>query len=120
MVAYNFQARFAPAIEAGTKRQTIRLPRKDTRHARLGEAVQLYTGMRTKACRLLREAVCCECRRVMIHHNNVWTYQPVTLIAGGDLEAFARRDGFTSWPDMRDWFEAAHGLPFDGFLIGWN
>lgn len=46
MVAYNFQARFAAAIEAGEKAITIRsIGRR--RHARNGERLQLYTGQRT-------------------------------------------------------------------------
>jgi hypothetical protein len=57
MVAYSFNRRFVPAIEAGLKRQTIRSHRR--RHARVGEALQLYTGMRTKACRLIRDDVVC-------------------------------------------------------------
>lgn len=56
MVAYSFRARFVVPIEAGTKRQTIRAPRK--RHAKPGEEMQLYTGMRTRACRLIRLATC--------------------------------------------------------------
>lgn len=51
MVAYSFQKMFAPQVEGLTKRQTVRANRK--RHARPGEAVQLYTAMRTKYCRKL-------------------------------------------------------------------
>jgi hypothetical protein len=43
MVAYSFNPIFVGPILAGTKRQTIRAERK--RHARPGEAMQLYTGM---------------------------------------------------------------------------
>ena len=49
MVAYSFKKLFVPAIEAGRKRHTIRAERK--RHARPGEAVQLYYAMRTRQCR---------------------------------------------------------------------
>lgn len=48
MVAYSFKSGFVPAIRARTKRQTIRLPRP--RHARPGEMLQTYCGMRTKSC----------------------------------------------------------------------
>lgn len=51
MVAYSFHRMFAPDVEAMIKRQTVRAHRK--RHARIGEPVQLYTGMRTKQCRKL-------------------------------------------------------------------
>lgn len=51
MVAYSFAPIFAPQIEALTKRQTVRGDRR--RHARVGEPVQLYAGMRTRHCRKL-------------------------------------------------------------------
>jgi hypothetical protein len=57
MVAYSFDKRFVPQIENGFKRQTIRAHRR--RHARPGEALQLYTGMRTKHCRKIRDDVIC-------------------------------------------------------------
>lgn len=53
MVAYNFAAQFAEAVETRKKRQTIRAPRKDNRHAKVGDKLQLYTGMRTTNCRKL-------------------------------------------------------------------
>lgn len=40
MVAYSFQSRFAPAVESGRKRQTIRAVGK-RRHARQGEAKRI-------------------------------------------------------------------------------
>lgn len=52
MAAYNFQKRFATLIESGDKNHTIRRIGK-RRHASPGEAIQLYTGMRTKFCRKL-------------------------------------------------------------------
>ena len=48
MVAYSFQRRFAPPISTLVKRQTIRADRR--RHARPGEMLQLFTGMRTRHC----------------------------------------------------------------------
>lgn len=117
MVAYNFQARFADAVERGTKRQTIRAPRKDGRHARPGDALQLYTGMRTKQCRKLRDAVCHDACSILIEADKIWTFKPQELHL--DLDKFARWDGFADWQEMREWFEAAHGLPFRGVMIRW-
>lgn len=117
MVAYNFQARFAPAVEAGTKRQTIRAHRKGGRHARMGEPLQLYTGMRTKQCRKLRDAVCHDVCNILIESTAVWTFHPHEIHT--DLDYFARLDGFADWREMREWFAGAHGLPFNGVLIRW-
>lgn len=65
MVAYGFKAFFAPQIEAGVKRQTVRSERK--RHARPGEAIQLYQGMRTRQCRkLIPDPPCTAVDRILI------------------------------------------------------
>lgn len=121
MVAYSFKSRFAPPILAGTKRQTIRADRK--RHARTGEQLQLYTGMRTKQCKLIGRAPCL----------SVW---PVTLILRevhsvvlegfreiyGDLDTFARADGFKDWGELAGFWADNHpGVEiFDGVLIRWG
>ncbi len=51
MVAYSFHQCFEGSIIAYRKLQTVRGHRR--RHARPGEPMQLYTGMRTRACRKL-------------------------------------------------------------------
>ena len=116
MVAYNFQARFADAVESGAKSQTIRAPRRDGRHAKAGDALQLYTGMRTKSCRKLRDAVCHDICNVLIEERRVFTFKPQEL---HDLERFARYDGFATWDEMCAWFKSVHGLPFQGVMIRW-
>ncbi|OYX79618.1 MAG: hypothetical protein B7Y77_01655 [Bradyrhizobium sp. 35-63-5] len=118
MVAYNFNAQFADAVEAGRKHQTIRAMGK-RRHARAGEQLQLYTGMRTKACRKLRDAVCHDACSIQIERDAFWTFKPQELHTGETLERFARADGFASWPEMRDWFDRTHGLPLVGVMIRW-
>jgi len=94
VVAYNFQARFADAVERGEKSQTIRAPRKDGRHAKVGDALQLYTGMRTKQCRKLRDAKCHDVCPILIDENGrFWSFHPQEL---HDLDYVARADGFAS------------------------
>lgn len=57
MVAYGFKKFFSPQIESGHKRQTVRGNRD--RHARPGERVQLYEGLRTQYCRkIIADPVC--------------------------------------------------------------
>lgn len=68
MVAYSFQKRFVPKILAGLepgpwlpgmKRHTMRQPRLGrSRHARPGDTIQLYMGMRTKHCRQIARVRC--------------------------------------------------------------
>lgn len=103
MVAYSFMQRFVPAIIAGLepgpwmpgmKRQTIRGPR--VRHARRGDELQLYTGMRTRHCRLLGRAICRAVQPIEISVGP--DFLRVTL-GGVELEdlqvdGLARADGF--------------------------
>jgi hypothetical protein len=66
MVAYNFKAQFAPLVEAGIKRQTIRA-RGKRRHAAKGDRLQLYTGQRSPTCRkLLPDPECTESEAIAI------------------------------------------------------
>ena len=125
MVAYSFNPRFETAIREGWKTQTIR----ETgwrRHARPGDMLQLYCGMRTKHCRKITSDV--RCTAVM----QVW----IEFVGGAvvrietdgvpviDLEAFAIRDGFTDLADMSAFWRQAHPeaieIGFDGLLIEWH
>lgn len=130
MVAYSFKASFADPILAGTKRQTIRLPRK--RHARVGEELQLFTGMRTRSCKLLGRATCTGVHDVRLDFvaGSVSIDDSLLLTLPEDLDEFALRDGFQPragtarrpWPFMRAWWSQTHpGLEvFNGVLIRWE
>ncbi|ALL14284.1 hypothetical protein [Caulobacter henricii] len=131
MVAYSFKPSFIPAIDAGTKRQTIRLPRK--RHARAGEALQFFTGPRMKPVRI-GAAVCVAAREVRLDFRaaTVTIEDAMMIDELEDLNAFAIRDGFlppehlraTLWPweYMSRWWLQTHPdhLLFTGVLIDWE
>lgn len=136
MVAYSFQKRFARPILDGTKLHTIRWDRK--RHARPGEALQLYAGMRTKHCRLIARETCAAVLPIVLNFS--WAMEGFALVGEGypfttyggaqqaswfglaglddtrfvsaHLETLARHDGFPSWSDMRAFWIDAHG-PFN-------
>lgn len=135
MVAYSFNKRFADRIVAGLepgpllpgmKRQTIRAPRK--RHARPGEELQLYVGMRTLSCRLLGRAICTACVPILLHLGDT----PSVFMGEGndcelldiadDLDQFAHYDGFSNWADLNGFWAKAHPglLDFHGVLIRWE
>ena len=118
MPALNYQKQFADDVESGKKRQTVRAFRKDGRDPKPGQTLFHYTGMRTKACRKLREDVCLDVRQVTIEND-----QRVTVGAAAlnwpEVKAFAKEDGFESTADFFDFFENTHGLPFNGLLIEW-
>lgn len=122
MVAYSFKARFASRILDGSKRQTIRNDRK--RHARPGEVLQLYTGMRTRQCRLLGRAVCVAVAPIRLDFINdqVEIDGDHPIIARRLLDVFARQDGFDDWADLCRFWTDTHETPesFSGVLIIWD
>ena len=117
MPALNFQARFAPLVESGEKRQTIRACRKDGRDPKVGDTLYLYTGQRTKACRKLGEAVCIDRFHVFIDwHTLEIDNRPCDAVEADEI---ARMDGLPSWTALAGWIDHYHGLPFDGFMFRW-
>lgn len=132
MVAYSFKPSFSGLILTGEKRQTIRAPRGGSgRHARAGDGLQLFTGMRTRACRKLGDATCAEVREVVLDfaQDRVVLDEAIELETGLELNAFAVADGFGSpptqlspWGYMRRWWAVTHPgqALFRGVLIGWG
>lgn len=121
MVAYSFRPRFVQPILTGTKRQTIRADRK--RHARPGETLQLYTGMRTRQCHLIGRATCLSVDpiRIEIIHGRVTVAGDVYDDQAG-LDAFSCRDGFTGWDALCEFWREYHDDPpeFSGMMIRWK
>jgi hypothetical protein len=112
VVAYSFKARFAEPILAGTKGGTIRAARR--RHARPGEELQLYTGMRTKQCRLITRKTCVEVepieldfylRKILLGDG----IERMETIAGRLVNSFAWFDGFADFDEMAEWWEVGRG-----------
>lgn len=108
-------------MESGKKSQTIRAYGK-RRHADPGDKLQLYTGMRTSACRKLIEpdpicsaSLAIEIRRFRSGKRKI----KITGAGALDLGDVARADGFESMDELIDWVESAYGLPFHGVLIRW-
>lgn len=134
MVAYSFNKRFAEPIATGhpatgvIKRQTIRAPRQ--RHARPGELLQIYQGMRTKHCRkIIADQVCVEVRPIELFVALGYVRFTDTGEAFGIttmLDNFARQDGFLHWADLQTFWQAAHpeasdkDMMFPGVLIRWE
>ena len=128
MVAYSFNPRFELPIVTLRKTGTIRAPGR-RRHARVGERLQLYTGMRTRSCRLLATAQCQASDRL-----RVWFETPRVIvgeIADGiaiedinhcaDFDVFAQDDGFADFDDMaRFWWDLHRALAFDHLWIRWE
>ena len=115
MAAINF-TRFVDKVEGGTKRCTIRRHRK--RPVKVGEPLHLYTGMRTKACRKLRQEICRSTTPLIIEKNRV-------VLKGKELAArqirkLAHDDGYENLADFWTFFVGRKRKdPFEGNLIKW-
>lgn len=123
MVAYSFQARFAPPIIAKLKRHTLRNPRK--RHAEPAETIQLYTGMRTKSCKLVGTAVCMAVLPLRLDFDErraEFLASGHTVTTPADTDAFAVADGFQDWQDMERFWAKQHPdvRQWEGLMIQWG
>lgn len=120
-----FEPRFAELVRAGIKRQTIRPRGKEP--PRPGDTLNLrqWTGQAYRSRqRTLRDGQRCRSVTPVLITEHGLTFDPGTnhertLGTGPLLEAFARADGFTAWPELRAWFEGRYTLPFEGHLITW-
>lgn len=99
----NFKARFADDVESGKKRQTLRPPRK--RLIRPGDTLRLYTGLRQKGARLLREATCKSVNQIIIDAfgacSRFWHLKRRST-------ALANADGFKDWAELWKFFDAQY------------
>jgi len=117
MPAYNFQERFAPDVESGVKGQTVRPKRK--RPTKAGDILYLYTGMRTKKCRKLKEARCLLVTDIEIDVGGIDWKGQMMMVGSPNADDFARADGFSDSEEMIWFFEDTYELPFRGEVIQW-
>ena len=114
-------------LYAGTRGKVFE--RRPGGHARPGEELQLYTGMRTKHCRLIARKTCVavEPIRLNLRAGRCWLGDMRHMqVIGRDAETFARFDGFESLEEMAEFWKAGrskeHVEPwwlFDGWHIRW-
>lgn len=124
-----FKAMFACMVEDGRKRQTVRpWPRRIADAPRVGDVIDCrcwegapYRSKQTK----LAEGVITAVAAVVVDEAGIGLWE-----TGGKAvfyrlnrqaaEAFAVADGFPGLAEMLAWFEATHGLPFEGVMIKWE
>lgn len=122
MPAYNFSPEFADDVEHRRKRSTIRLSDKG---AKVGDTAYLFSGQRTKECRLLASRTLVAVERVELMESSLWLdgeyfHEPAMI------DLIARSDGFKDYADMAAWFKAKYNIksltetPFIGFLHVWS
>lgn len=136
MVAYNFQKRFVPHIVSGLKHHTIRPEREGrSRHARVGEMAQLYTGLRTKHARkIMADRPVTAVRAIHISVTDVTLRIFLADQKGAnrrelsqpEVALFAAKDGFglparEAYRAMLDFWTDTYGTGlFKGVLIEWQ
>ncbi len=127
MVAYSYQEQFVEPTWSGRKVHTIRANRTGrSRHARAGEQLQHYVGMRTKKCRLFGRSVCSDVQPIRLtfgERPSVKIGDRPPLTDRRDLNRFAQSDGFDGWNIMASFWLTHHGLQvshFDGVIIYWK
>lgn len=121
MVAYSFKKRFVEPIRTGVKPHTIRAYRR--RHARPGEEIQAYCGMRTKWCFLIARPMCSRVGSIEIDLGGLVTIDRSEVIEDrAELDFFSIKDGFVSWDDMVTFWRKNHpGVHwFKGVIIFWH
>jgi len=118
-----FKPQFAPLVESGVKCQTVRPTPK--RLPKPGDRISLrtWTGKPYQSKqRVLRESqiiavekitLCDDGREMLVGLGN-------KSLSPEELNTFAAADGFKSGIEMFNWFEATHGLPFEGVVISWH
>lgn len=109
---------FAPLVERGDKRQSIRAYRKDGKNPKPGQKLYHYIGLRTPSCRKILESVCRGVEPIAIESWGNVVVGTKTLSVSEE-EALARADGFESARAFFDFFEKVYSLPFYGLLIRW-
>ena len=121
MVAYNFKKQFADSVRRGDKSQTIRATGR-RKHVQPGGAIQLYTGMRTKSCEKLADAICMTVSPIemSIDDDGLHIWENGQELSFDEMEALAEADGFTEDPldEFIRFFEAR--MPFSGVVITWS
>ena len=134
MVAYSFQEQFVDAVTGGTKCQTVRGYRR--RNPRIGEKLQLYTGLRRRTCRKLieKDPICTRVDEIEIEISQTISAKIASIVINGiplsekEIGDFARADGFKNGPlgwtavhAMGSFFKKYHGFgTFNGVVIHWR
>ncbi|MBI5964910.1 MAG: hypothetical protein HY863_15635 [Chloroflexi bacterium] len=137
MPAYNFQKQFVQMILDKSKTHTIRRRRK--RPTKPRDMLMLYTGMRTKSCKLVAVTKCVKVESILLKldKSEVWIWSPeepgdlyyqegedigsFRLMTVEEVNALAHADGFEDVYDFFDFFKQYKSDYLDDFeIIHWD
>ena len=127
-----FQPRFAELVASGRKLQTIRPLPKRIPFPGDHLSLRTWTGLPYRSPqRVLLDTTLASIQPVRIQDDGIYKAPepgsllhaigvPIIRLHGESADRFAVADGFDHWPAMHAWFQAEHGLPFDGVLLTWE
>jgi hypothetical protein len=120
MTAIDFKPCFYEKIRQGLKKQTIRKLRKNP--IKTDGKLSLFTGLRTKQCKLIARSTVKSIHNITINANGVVFIDDIEVV-GDDLHELALADGFETdrpFQQFINFFRDHYELPFTGVLIKWN
>lgn len=132
MPLLNFQKQFASGVRASVdeayklrskekpKRTTIRAMRK--RPFKKGDKLYLYTGLKTKNCHKLGEAICTKAELCKMDYKDseLTISMDDRKLTWEEIIRLANIDGFSAVYDFIKWFQDNYGFPFIGQRITWK
>lgn len=102
---------FIDKILSGDKRQTIRRASSKWANVKAGDKLTLYTGLRTKQCRKLGEAVVESITPIKLDFGYITIHKPKWdfTLDSCLVRDFVKADGFDSVEDFWDFFKEHYG-----------
>lgn len=116
MTVFSFKPEFVGKILAGEKQSTIR----STKRCEVGDTMQLYTGLRTKKCKKLMDAICIGVAPIKISKAEIWKIGKTEGNVRPSSLFFHEQEGFTNVQAMVDFFREEYGLPYRGWIHAWR
>lgn len=121
MPAYNFMKEFIDPILNGSKKQTVRLRRKN--RTRPAFPIMLYTGMRTKQCKLIAKSFVTAVKPIKIDPQFCAICIDGVALGPDEVMNFALSDGFEFVKDFFQFFSKHYTqdqLDYDLEVIYWD
>lgn len=128
MPAFNFQSRFAPLVQSGRKKTTIR-----GREVKVGSTAYLFTGQRTRACVRLGQGEIVSCTPIKLgwrENGCPFVQLRSKRLNTVTMHQMAVSEGFGGTCEMVNWFEmtykqykataAGDDDVYTGYLIEWR
>lgn len=102
---------FIDKILSGEKRQTIRRASSKWTNVKAGDKLTLYTGLHTKQCRKLGEAVVESITQIELDSGYITIHKPKWdfTLESWQVRDFVKADGFDSVEDFWNFFKEHYG-----------